>query len=44
MQKQQNDYSFWTKYKKHASSEIMLYAIMIIGIILSIIVYSILKD
>ena len=44
MKNEGNDYSFWTKYKKHATSEIMLYAIMIIGIILSLIAFSIFKD
>lgn len=44
MRDKESDYSFWTKYKKHASSEIMLYAIMIIGIVLSLIIFSIFKD
>lgn len=33
-------YGFWTKYKKFAGNEIMLYVIMIIGIILGIIIFS----
>ena len=35
-----NDYSFWTKYKKFAGTEILLYVIMIVGIILGIIIFS----
>jgi hypothetical protein len=33
-------YAFWTKYKKFASTEILLYIIMIVGIILGIIIFS----
>jgi hypothetical protein len=33
-------YGFWTKYKKFAGTEILLYLIMIIGIILGIIIFS----
>lgn len=40
MQKQKEDYSFWTKYKQFAGNEIMLYVIMVIGIILGIIIFS----
>jgi hypothetical protein len=40
MSKQKNDYSFWTKYKRYAGTEIMLYIIMIVGIILGIIIFS----
>ncbi|WP_262710289.1 hypothetical protein [Mucilaginibacter psychrotolerans] len=40
MQKPKQDYSFWTKYKRFASTEIMLYVIMIVGIILGIIIFS----
>jgi hypothetical protein len=35
-----NKYSFWTKYKRFAGTEILLYVIMIIGIILGIIIFS----
>lgn len=35
-------YSFWTKYKKYAGNEILLYIIMIVGIILGIIIFSVL--
>jgi hypothetical protein len=40
MKKPENDYSFWTKYKRFASTEILLYVIMIVGIILGIIIFS----
>jgi cell division protein FtsL len=32
--------SFWTKYKRFAGTEIMLYVIMVIGIILGIVIIS----
>jgi hypothetical protein len=34
------DYSFWTKYKKFAGTEILLYVIMIVGILLGIWLFS----
>ncbi|WP_461460467.1 hypothetical protein [Mucilaginibacter sp.] len=40
MEKPKEQYSFWTKYKRFASTEILLYLIMIIGIILGIIIFS----
>jgi len=40
MTKPKSDYSFWTKYKRFAGNEILLYVIMIIGIILGIILFS----
>jgi hypothetical protein len=40
MPNEENDYSFWTKYKKFASTEILMYLIMIIGIGLGIIFLS----
>lgn len=40
MQEPKQDYSFWTKYKRFAGTEIMLYVIMIIGIILGIIIFG----
>ena len=36
----EKDYSFWTKYKKFATTELMMYLIMIIGIALGIILLS----
>ena len=38
--KQKQDYSFWTKYKRFASTELLMYLIMIIGITLGIIFLS----
>ncbi len=40
MPKPQSDYSFWTKYKKFATTEILLYLIMIIGITLGIVIFG----
>lgn len=40
MRKPKSDYSFWTKYKRFAGTEILLYVIMVIGIILGIILFS----
>lgn len=40
MEKPDNDMSFWTKYKKFASTEILMYLIMIIGIALGIVFLS----
>lgn len=40
MSEEKEGYSFWTKYKRFASTEILLYLIMIIGIILGIIIFS----
>jgi hypothetical protein len=40
MPNEEEKYGFWTKYKKFASTEILLYIIMIIGIILGIIIFS----
>ncbi|HWV71062.1 MAG TPA: hypothetical protein VN040_05085 [Pseudosphingobacterium sp.] len=35
-----DEFGFWTKYKQYANNEILLYAIMIIGILLGIAVFS----
>jgi hypothetical protein len=40
MSNEKERYSFWTKYKKFAGNEIMLYVIMIVGIILGIIIFG----
>ena len=40
MPKSKEDYSFWSKYKRFASTEIIMYLIMIIGITLGIIFLS----
>ena len=43
MAKPKADYSFWTKYKKFAGNEILLYLVMLIGIIAGIIIISYIK-
>lgn len=43
-EKEKMDISFWTKYKRFAGNEIMLYVIMIVGIILGIVIISIFKS
>lgn len=40
MSKPKADYSFWTKYKKFAGNELLLYLVMVVGIILGIIIVS----
>jgi hypothetical protein len=40
MSDQKKEYSFWTKYKRFAGNEILLYLVMIIGIILGIVIFS----
>lgn len=40
MLKPKEDYSFWSKYKRYASTEIIMYLIMSIGIGLGIIFLS----
>jgi len=40
MPNKEERYGFWTKYKRFASTEILLYVIMIVGIILGIIIFS----
>ena len=40
MSNQKENYSFWTKYKRFAGNEILLYLVMIIGIILGIVIFS----
>lgn len=36
----EEDYSFWTKYKRFASNELLLYIIMVAGILLGIVIFS----
>ncbi len=43
MEKPKQDYSFWTKYKKFAGNELLLYIIMVVGIILGIVIVSCLR-
>lgn len=40
MQQPKQEDSFWTKYKRFASTEILMYLIMMIGIALGIILLS----
>ncbi|MGI4804187.1 MAG: hypothetical protein ACRYFL_05410 [Janthinobacterium lividum] len=40
MSKSKEDYSFWTKYKRFASTEILLYVIMVVGIIAGILIFG----
>ncbi|MGZ3758080.1 MAG: hypothetical protein ACXVAY_17645 [Mucilaginibacter sp.] len=40
MAEQKDDYSFWTKYKRYAGNEILLYVVMVVGIILGIVIIS----
>ncbi len=40
MSKEKESYDFWTKYKRFAGTEILLYVIMVVGIILGIIIFS----
>ncbi len=38
--KPKGDYSFWTKYKRFANTDILKYLVMIIGTILCILIFS----
>jgi len=40
MSSQKERYGFWTKYKRFAGNEILLYIIMIVGIVLGIIIFG----
>ena len=40
MAKTKNDISFWTKYKKFATTEILMYLIMVIGIAIGLLILS----
>ncbi|HVV54805.1 MAG TPA: hypothetical protein VHC47_05755 [Mucilaginibacter sp.] len=40
MSKENNRFGFWTKYKRFATTEILLYVIMVVGIVLGIIIFS----
>ena len=39
-QPEREEYSFWTRYKRFAGNEILLYVIMAVGILLGIIIFS----
>ena len=40
MSKEKGEYTFWIKYKRFASTEILIYLIMIIGILAGILIFS----
>lgn len=40
MKDPKHDYSFWVKYKRFASTELLMYLVMIVGIALGIILLS----
>ncbi|MES2277414.1 MAG: hypothetical protein V4592_15425 [Bacteroidota bacterium] len=40
MDNKKEDYSFWTKYKRYAQNELLLYIVMVVGIILGIVIFS----
>lgn len=40
MKSEKEDYSFWTKYKRFATTEILMYLIMIVGIGLGILLLT----
>ncbi|WP_276362578.1 hypothetical protein [Daejeonella sp. H1SJ63] len=40
MSKKKGDYTFWIKYKRFATTEILMYLIMVLGIIAGIIIFS----
>lgn len=39
-QPEREDYSFWTRYKRFAGNELLLYIIMVLGILLGILIFS----
>lgn len=40
MEDQKEDFTFWAKYKKFATTEVLMYLIMVIGIGVGILVLS----
>lgn len=38
--KSKTDFSFWTQYKRFATTEILMYGLMIVGIVLGILIFS----
>ena len=38
--KPKRDFSFWTQYQRFASTEIIMYVLMIVGILLGILIFS----
>jgi hypothetical protein len=39
-QREEDDFGFWTKYKRFAGNEILLYAVMVIGVLLGILLFG----
>ncbi|MEH6306474.1 hypothetical protein RYH73_12530 [Olivibacter sp. CPCC 100613] len=39
-EKNKEDFGFWTQYKQFAGNELLLYAIMVIGIVLGIVIFG----
>lgn len=40
MSTKKGDYTFWKKYKRFATTEILMYLIMVLGIMAGIIIFS----
>lgn len=40
MTKLKTDANFWTKYQRFATTEVLMYVIMVVGILLGIIIFS----
>ncbi|MFZ4100863.1 MAG: hypothetical protein ACOYKR_02835 [Sphingobacterium thalpophilum] len=40
MNTENSDYAFWKKYKRFATTEILMYLIMVLGILAGIIIFS----
>lgn len=40
MKKAENELTFWVKYKKFATTEILMYLIMIIGVTVGLVIFS----
>lgn len=40
MNTENGDYTFWKKYKRFATTEILMYLIMVLGILAGIIIFS----
>jgi len=43
MKEEKDEYTFWTKYKRFAGNELLLYLIMTAGIIAGIVIVSYLR-
>lgn len=38
--KPKHDFSFWTRYKQFATTEILMYLLMVLGILMGILIFS----